>query len=237
MIIYSLQKISLIDYPKKIACTIFLHGCNFRCGFCHNPELVLNKNPKQGYSQEEILNFLKKRKKYLDAVCITGGEPLINNDLKEFILKIKNQGYLIKLDTNGTNSKLLKELVDNKLINYIAMDIKSDKENYEKICQIKVDLNKIEESIKTILNSNIDYEFRTTVIKTKHNKKILENIAFWIESLANKKPKKFCIQNFVARKGKLLDKEYEKIDPFTEQELKEMKKQIEKYFDVVEIRN
>ncbi len=236
MIISGLQKISLIDYPKKIACTIFLQGCNFRCGFCHNPELVLNKNPTPKYSQEEVLNFLEERKKYLDAVCITGGEPLLNKEIISFLGKIKNLKYLIKLDTNGTNPELLKELIDNKLIDYIALDIKSDKEDYDNICQVKVDLKKLEESIKLILNSNLEYEFRTTVVKTKHNERTLNNIGIWLNSLSNKKPKKFCIQNFIPRKEKLIDKNFENLPLFTEQELKEMKKQIENYFDVVEIR-
>ncbi|MBA3064696.1 anaerobic ribonucleoside-triphosphate reductase activating protein, partial [Candidatus Woesearchaeota archaeon] len=148
MQIAGLQKLTLIDYPDKIACTIFLFGCNFRCGFCHNPELVLSDKPKKEYKEKKILDFLRQRKKYLDAICITGGEPLINFDLPELLKKIKGLGFLVKLDTNGSNPKRLKELISKKLVDYIAMDIKADKDNYNVLAEVKIDINQIEESIK-----------------------------------------------------------------------------------------
>ena len=129
MKISGLQKLTLIDYPEKIACTVFLFGCNFRCGFCHNPELVLRDNPERVYKEKEILDFLKQRKKYLDAVCISGGEPLINPDLSELLRKIKELGFIVKLDTNGSNPEGLKELIGKKLVDYIAMDVKADRDN------------------------------------------------------------------------------------------------------------
>jgi pyruvate formate lyase activating enzyme len=235
MIIGGLQKLSLIDYPKNIACTIFLIGCNFRCGFCHNPELVLNTNKSPTYSEEEFLDFLEKRRKYIDAVCVTGGEPLINNDLPEFLKKIKAKGYFIKIDTNGSYPELLKKLISDNLVDYIAMDIKSAKDSYSEVSGVNVDLNKIEESIRVIMNSKLDYEFRTTVIKTKHNPEILKSIAVWLNRLG--KPKKFFIQNFIPRQGKLLDKSFENLPQFKEEELEQMKKVVKSYFDEVEVRN
>ena len=148
MLIKGFQKTTLIDYPEKIACTIFLHGCNFRCGFCHNPELVLTSNSKE-YSQKEILDFLEKRKKYLDAVCITGGEPLATLE-KNFVKKIKSLGYLIKIDTNGSFPEKLKEFLDENLVDFVSMDIKSSKEKYLFVVGKSVDFEKIEESMKLV---------------------------------------------------------------------------------------
>ncbi|MBU3941818.1 MAG: anaerobic ribonucleoside-triphosphate reductase activating protein, partial [Nanoarchaeota archaeon] len=191
MQIAGLQKLTLIDYPDKIACTIFLFGCNFRCGFCHNPELVLSDKPKKEYKEKKILDFLRQRKKYLDAICITGGEPLINFDLPELLKKIKGLGFLVKLDTNGSNPKRLKELISKKLVDYIAMDIKADKDNYNVLAEVKIDINQIEESIKLIINSGLDYEFRTTVIKGYHDAEKLRKIGEWISSFG--KAKKYVI--------------------------------------------
>ena len=235
MQIAGLQKLTLIDYPDKIACTIFLFGCNFRCGFCHNPELVLPDRPKKTYKEKEILDFLKQRKKYLDAVCITGGEPLINPDLNKLLKKIKELGFFIKLDTNGSNPNKLKELIDKKLVDYIAMDIKADKDNYNILAGVKVDINRIEESMKIIINSGLDYEFRTTIIRGYHDTEKLRKIGEWISRLG--KAKKYVIQNFIPREGKLVDKKFEKIIPFEDNELDEMKKAVSPYFKIVEIRN
>src|SRR3989338_8960504 len=131
MKIAGIQKMTLIDYPDKIACTFFTFCCNFKCGYCHNPELVIRKGIINNYPIEECLDFLKRKRKYLDGVCITGGEPLINHDIKDFLFKIKKMGYLIKIDTNGSNPDRLKEIIDEKLVDYVAMDIKSDKEKYK----------------------------------------------------------------------------------------------------------
>ena len=234
MQIAGLQKLTLIDYPDKLACTIFLFGCNFRCGFCHNPELVLSDKPKKEYKEKEILDFLKQRKKYLDAVCITGGEPLVNSDLPELLKKIKELGFLIKMDTNGSNPNELKKLIDKKLINYIAMDIKADKDNYNVLAGVKVDINRIEESMKIIINSGLNYEFRTTVIKGYHNPEKLKKIGKWINSFGN--AKKYVIQNFIPRQGKLIDEKFEKIIPFDDNELEEMKKAVLPYFEKVSVR-
>ncbi|MDD5086559.1 MAG: anaerobic ribonucleoside-triphosphate reductase activating protein [Candidatus Nanoarchaeia archaeon] len=235
MQISGLQKLTLIDYPGKTACTIFLSGCNFKCGFCHNPELVLSNGEKENYSENNILDFLDKRKKYLDGVCVTGGEPLINPELKDFLKRIKEKGFLVKVDTNGSYPDHLKELIQNDVVDYIAMDIKSDKDNYDILAGIDVDIKKIEESIKTIVNSGIDYELRTTVIRGYHDPEKIKKIGKWINKLAGK-PKKYYIQNFIPREGKLVDEKFEKISPFENEEIEEMKKAAIPYFEKVELR-
>lgn len=159
------QKFSLIDYPGKIAAVIFTQGCNFRCPYCHNPELVLPELFEKEIPLNEIMEFLKFRKEKLDGVVVTGGEPTLQADLSEVLRDIKNLGYSIKLDTNGTNPEVIKELIDKKLIDYIAMDIKAPFEKYDELSGIESDINKIKQSIRVIMISGIDYEFRTTVVK------------------------------------------------------------------------
>lgn len=237
MQIASLQKLSLIDFPGRLACTIFLCGCNFKCGFCHNPELVLPEGRIREIHESDILDFLKKRKKYLDGVCITGGEPLVNKDILKFLEKIKELNYLVKLDTNGSNPKLLKELIDKKLIDFVALDIKSDNESYDLLCGVEVDLKKIEESIKIIAESGVDHEFRTTVVRGFHSKENLKMVGEWLVRIIGGKPTKFCIQNFIPRQGKLVDDKFEKISSFENSELEEMKNSVSDYFNKVEIRS
>lgn len=163
------QKTTLIDFPGKIACSIFLAGCNFKCGYCHNPELVYNF--ESNYSEKEILNFLENRKKYLDGICIGGGEPTLQPELKGFIKKIKDLGFLVKLDTNGTNSKLLNELKKEKLVDYVAMDVKGSLDLY---CSITGEeyLNPRDDILKGISATSQfpDYEFRTTIVPIYENK-------------------------------------------------------------------
>ena len=237
MKIAGLQKLTLIDYPGKVACTIFLFGCNFKCGFCHNPELVISNKAPAGFDEDYILDFLKERRKYLDAVCITGGETLIHPELPEFLKKIKNLDYTVKIDTNGSNSNLLLLTINKKLVDYIAMDIKSDKDNYNIITNSNVDINNIENSIKIISDSGLNYEFRTTVIKGYHDKEKMIEIAKWINNITRKKPVKYAIQNFTPRKDGLLDESFENIEPFTDNELEELKENVKDYFEDIIIRN
>jgi pyruvate formate lyase activating enzyme len=233
MEIKGIQKFTLLDYPKKIACTIFLFGCNFRCGFCHNPELVLkDTNPK--ISEEEILSFLEKRKGQLEGVCITGGEPLLTLD-ENFLKKIKDLGYLIKLDTNGSFPERIKDLVDKRLIDFIAMDIKNSKEKYLETISRDVDLNKIEESIKTIHSSGLPYDFRTTIVPGFHEKEDIVNLAKWLNDLLGKKPKKYSLQGF-KNMGKFIDNKYQEETNVTELYLEEIKELIRSSFEKVEVR-
>ena len=220
MLIKGLQKTTLIDYPGKIACTIFLFGCNFRCGYCHNPELVTTPEDFS-YSEDEILDFLERRKKYLDGICITGGEPLMNIDL-EFLKKIKSMGYKIKLDTNGSFPNKLRKLIEEKLVDYIAMDIKASRENYEKVVNSKVLIEKIEESIKIISNFQ-EHEFRTTIVEKFHDTEEIKKIILWLNEISEGKVLKYYFQGF-KNSGKLLNPEFSSEKNIEESYLLELKK-------------
>ena len=167
MIIGGFQKVSLIDYPGKISSIIFTQGCNFSCVYCHNKELInINNSTENTYKEKEIIDFLKQRTKKIDAVVITGGEPTLQKDLIPFMKQIKELDFLVKLDSNGTNPDVLKEAINSKLVDYIAMDIKAPLEKYSSITKTNVDIEKIKESINLIKNSGIQHEFRTTVLKS-----------------------------------------------------------------------
>ncbi|OGD67803.1 anaerobic ribonucleoside-triphosphate reductase activating protein [Candidatus Berkelbacteria bacterium RIFCSPHIGHO2_12_FULL_36_9] len=241
MYISGLQKTSLIDYPENISAVIFTSGCNFNCGFCHNPELVNPKLYLPEIPEYKILDFLRKRKKVLDAVVITGGEPTIYPDLINFIKKIKKLGYLIKLDTNGTNPDIINNLITNNLIDYIAMDIKGPLDKYQEITGCLVDIGKIKQSIQIIKNIRVsprrspresalvDYEFRTTVVPTLHKKENFRSIGKMIKGA-----KKYYLQQF--RPTKTLSPKFKTITPFSQSQLQEFKIIMEKYVKEVEIR-
>lgn len=192
MNITGLQKLTLLDFPGKIACTVFTSGCNFRCPFCHNASLVNGSN-QENISEEEFFDFLDKRKGILEGVCITGGEPTLQKDLKDFIIKVKSMGFLVKLDTNGYKPELLSDLIDSNLLDYVAMDIKNSKEKYGLTVDIEnFDLAPILKSIDILINSKIEYEFRTTVVKELHNESDIIKISEWI-----KNSKKYFLQGFI----------------------------------------
>lgn len=196
MLIGGLQKTSLLDYPEKIAAILFTQGCNFRCGYCHNPELLnINAQLHQEVTLDAFFEFLNNRKGKLDGVVITGGEPCIQKDLIQVISKIKKMGFLVKLDTNGTFPDVISELLIKNLIDYIAMDIKAPLEKYHKITGSIVNIENIKKSIAIILNSNIDYEFRTTVIASQLSFDDFENISILIQGA-----KKYYLQKFVPSK-------------------------------------
>ncbi len=187
-----LQKISLVDYEGKVACTLFTAGCNFRCPFCHNADLVIYAKNVNYIPFEEILDYLNKRKGMLDAVVITGGEPTLMPDLKEKLYEIKKLGYKIKLDTNGTNPDIVKELVDLELIDYVAMDIKNSYEGYPKTIGLEeIDEKPILESINYLLSGAVDYEFRTTLVREFHTDEDIKNIAKMIKGA-----KRYFLQEF-----------------------------------------
>ena len=166
------QKTTLLDYPGHVATTIFTGGCNFRCPFCHNSDLLSSSNPSLLVSEEEIFTFLDKRKNVLSGICITGGEPTLQPDLTEFIKKVRSFGYKIKLDTNGYRPEIIQDLLNKNFLDYIAMDVKSGFSNYIQVTGIPhLNLNLIKESIYIIENSGINYEFRTTIVKELHSKK------------------------------------------------------------------
>ena len=193
MKISGLNKLTVLDFPQHVACIVFTCGCNFRCPFCHNAALVTHTQDAESFSEEEIFDYLKKRQGILDGVVITGGEPLIHNDIDVFMQKIKDLGYKIKLDTNGTNPEKLKELVEKGLVDYVAMDVKNCKEKYNQTAGCEnVNLEKVDKSIKFLLENNVDYEFRTTVVEELHTIQDIGALAEWIKGA-----KRYFLQNFV----------------------------------------
>lgn len=174
-----LQKLTLLDYPGKMACTVFTSGCNLRCPFCHNAGLVTHIDG-DFIGQEEILQFLSTRKGKLEGLCLTGGEPLLNKDVADFLSEVKKMGFSVKLDTNGTFPDLLKQLIDDKLVDYVAMDIKNSQAKYSLTCGVDVDLDKIRQSVELLKSGKADYEFRTTVVRQLHTEQDIEDIAQWL---------------------------------------------------------
>jgi pyruvate formate lyase activating enzyme len=232
MKIKGLQKTSLIDYPGCVSCVIFLYGCNFRCGFCYNPGLVLREDSPD-ISEKEILKFLDKRKGILDAVCISGGEPLMSLDIG-FVEKIKAMGYKIKIDTNGSFPDKLREMIKAGLIDYVAMDLKATKEKYSLVAGTRVDLDAIEESIR-IISGMDDYEFRMTVVKKFHDVEDINRIGGWVVGICGKKPKRFFLQGF-KKMEKLLDSSFCNELNTGEWFLDKLKEVAENYFNEVRIR-
>lgn len=197
MNIHGFTKTTLLDYPGIVAATVFTGNCNFRCPFCHNYDLVLNPEIFPAEDPEEILEFLKKRFRILKGVCISGGEPTLDPDLKPFIQKIKDIGYKVKLDTNGFNPVILKDLIDSYLLDCVAMDIKAGRTNYSLATGINnIDISKIEQSVDILANSNIDYEFRTTVVKNIHTTEDFQDIANWLPNNCN-----YFLQSFKETEG------------------------------------
>ncbi len=222
-----LQKLTLIDYPNKMACIIFTVGCNFKCPFCHNASLV---NGTEDYiDQDSVLDFLQKRKGILEGVVITGGEPLLNGDIADFLEKIKQIGYPVKLDTNGTNPKLLKELVNKKLVDYVAMDIKNSFENYINATgNVKLNLEAINESIDFLLEGTVDYEFRTTVVKGIHTTQDIVSIAKHIKSA-----KRYYLQQYKPSNENLSP---DGLSEFSKEELNALLLEASKYTKNVNLR-
>ena len=193
MILKGLQKTTLLDFPTKVACTVFTSGCNFRCPFCHNASLVINPDNSETVNIDAFFEYLKKRRNILDGACITGGEPLLQKDISEFISRIKELGYAVKLDTNGSKPEVLRSLIDNKLIDYVAMDIKGTLEKYPLICGVEEGrfINEVKESANILLENKVEYEFRTTVVRELHEKDDFHDIGKWISGA-----KRYFLQQF-----------------------------------------
>jgi pyruvate formate lyase activating enzyme len=182
MNIHGFNKSTLLDYPRHLAATIFVGGCNMRCPFCHNASLVLRPYTQPIIPLEDILSYLEKRKNILEGVCITGGEPTLYGNLPDTIFKIKEIGLKVKLDTNGTNPVMIKDLTDKKLIDYVAMDIKNSKEKYKITAGNKdISMDNIHESISLLLSDIVDYEFRTTIVNELHTENDMRSIGEWIK--------------------------------------------------------
>lgn len=210
MLVGGLQKTSLLDYPKKIAAIVFTHGCNFRCPYCHNPELV--EAYHESLDEKYVLDFLATRKGKLDGIVVTGGEPCLQKDLPDFMQQVKDMGFCIKLDTNGSQYPMLETVVNRGLADYIAMDIKAPLKKYESVVCTNVNLQNIEKSIKLIMSSGADYEFRTTVTQELLTPDDFDEIGKMVSGA-----KKYFIQKFVA--SKVLNPEFMEAHPFSDAEI------------------
>lgn len=279
MLIGGLQKLTLIDYPSKLACTVFCAGCNFRCPFCYNSDLVLpekireqlhppqvfarQKFGRAGISEKDFFDFLEQRKGLLEGVCITGGEPTISSGLFDFCQNIKKLGYFIKLDTNGSNPTVLKELIEKEFVDYVALDIKAPPKKYGKVIGIdsqlalqglkkdfwlKKILENIEKTIEILKQGKIDYEFRTTCVPKLLTKKDILTIARWLvrrsprgegeispaPSASSGQAPKYYLQNFQPKNT--IDPKFEKVKPHTSEDLLEIQKAIAPFFETCQIR-
>ena len=198
--ICGLQKMTLLDYPGKIACTVFLGGCNFRCPFCHNSELFMGK-PEKLMEEEDFFQFLSKRKGLLDGVCVSGGEPTLYKELPAFLARIKELGFFVKLDTNGYRPEVLKELVEKKLVDYVAVDVKNSPAMYAQTVGLEtLDLAKIRESLAFLISGDTAYELRTTLVAQLHTEASIQDMGAWLGGLVpGRKPQKLFLQSFVDR--------------------------------------
>lgn len=223
------MKTSMLDYPGKLSACIFLSKCNFRCPYCHNVELVNDDVRLIPFETEKVFDYLDKKKKWMDGVVISGGEPTLHKDLPDLCKKIKDLGYSIKLDTNGTNPKMLKELIDNKLVDYVAIDIKSSKKKYDTATNVKSDITSVEASVKLLMDSSVDYEFRSTVLPGIIDIEDMKDIGKWINGA-----KRYYIQQFIPIKT--LNESFMEKDSHTHATLHEMKKIMDEYVELCEIR-
>lgn len=226
MIISGLQKLTLLDFPEHTACTVFTHGCNMRCPFCHNTPLVTG-TPEDTIEEETFFSFLEKRKGLLDGVAITGGEPLLQKDITDFIKRIKETGFAVKLDTNGTYPEKLSELLSSNLLDYIAMDVKNTEEKYALTSGVNTDFEKIRKSIDLIKNSGVNHEFRTTAVKEHHSTQDIINIAKFLGET-----EKYYLQQF-KDSGNILSDSCHAHSPET---LGEFAKEAAKYVFLCEVR-
>ena len=192
MKVFGFEKLSMVDFPGHLCCTVFTGGCNFKCPFCQNSDLVKMQNLRE-INQDEIFSYLSKRKGVIDSVCVSGGEPTIYPDLEQFIVKIKSLGFLVKLDTNGTNYEMLKRLIENNLVDYVAMDIKNSLSAYGETAGTNfVDLENIKKSVELLKRNLVDYEFRTTLVKQFHSTSTITEMANWLDGA-----KRIFLQHFV----------------------------------------
>ena len=223
------QKMSLIEYPGKISAIAFVGNCNLKCHFCYNIDLVRDYDKLPDMPEKDILDFLLTRKNLLDGLAITGGEPTLYKELPEFMKKVKDLGFLVLLETNGTNPEMIKELIKDKLVDYIAMDIKAPLEKYDEITGVKTNKEAIQESINTIRESGIDYEFRTTVIPKHFKEEDALAIGKWLKG-----SKKYTLQQF--KPEKTLNEDYKKAEYYGPEKLEELANLMRPFFSSVRVR-
>ncbi|MGD8780691.1 MAG: anaerobic ribonucleoside-triphosphate reductase activating protein [Ignavibacteria bacterium] len=212
MKIAGFQKVSLIDYPGKISTVIFTQGCNFRCGYCHNPQLVLPELFEQAIDEQIIFDYLSERKGKIEGVVITGGEPTIHKDLPGFIYKVKQKGFLVKLDTNGSNPQMLKSLLEGNMIDFVAMDVKTTLSKYNNVSGVEISEEKLRMSINLIKNSSVEKQFRITLIRGIHERKDLSEI----EKIVGNK----ITLQFFTYTGNHISKSFDEHNTFKEEEKK-----------------
>ncbi len=227
MIIKGFQKLTLLDYPGKVACTVFTGGCNFRCPFCHNALLVTEMDDIE-YTEKEIFQHLERRKGVIEGVAVTGGEPLLQKDIERFLYELRCAGVSVKLDTNGSFPEKLKDILDLGLVDYVAMDIKNSKEKYALTIGLQsFDISTVEESIELLRNSEVDYEFRTTVTSDFHTVEDMRSIAQWLQGSP-----KYFLQNFVDS-GMLIDSTCKGV---SKSEMQEMLCAVREFIPTAELR-
>lgn len=241
MKIISTQPSSLIEWPNHLSYVIFIAGCNLSCPFCYVPHLIREEayNNIESIPQEKILRDLTERKGFVDAVCITGGEPTMHQELPQLLQTIKQQTNLpIRLETNGTNPNIIQQLIENKLVDSIALDIKNSKEKYQETTNSQINFENIEKTIKIIKDSDIDYEFRTTLVPQLHTKEDIENILDWINNIGNKKVKLYILQQFRSDlpNQQTLNPAFLEKGNYPENEMKNIKEHINKSDLKVELR-
>ena len=225
MKIAGFQKLTLLDFPSKVACIIFTQGCNYRCPYCQNSGLLGHENDEL-IDEEEIFAYLNKRKGVIDGIVISGGEPTVQKDLEVFMRKVKDLGFLIKLDTNGTNPDLIEKLIKEKLVDYIAMDIKNVLPKYKEVTSVSPIVEKLKRSIEILKNSNIDHEFRTTIIKNIHDMDKLVEICSYVDG------DKMFLQNFEQSENVM----GKNLESFSHEELEKIDKKMKGQFPNVIIR-
>ena len=229
MEIKGFMKTSMLDYPGKIASVIFLPKCNFHCPYCHNKELVLDDPRLMPFEEEKVFEYLNEKKKWIDGVVISGGEPTLHVGIINICKRLKEMGFKVKLDTNGTNPKMLKELIDKKFVDYVAMDIKSSKDKYEKATSVKVNIEAVDESIQLLKKDLVEYEFRTTVLPGLVDEEDMPKIGEWLKGA-----KQYYIQQFVPIKT--LNESYMTKEPHTHDSLHKMKDSVSPYVEFCAIR-
>ncbi len=233
MLISAVQKFTMLDYPDKTSCIVFTPGCNFRCGYCHNPEFVLPTmiaEIRDSFIPEDVFfRFLERRIGKLDGVVITGGEPTLMPDLEKFIHEIKNMGFLVKLDSNGGRPEVLEKLFEKKMLDYVAMDVKTSLDEYPHLVGPRIESENIKKSMEMIMKSGVDYEFRTTLVKELHSKEILEKMSSMMQGAT-----RFFLQTF--RPAKTLDPKFESFHEFSSSEMNDLTKIFSKNINEVYVR-
>ncbi|MBU0756852.1 MAG: anaerobic ribonucleoside-triphosphate reductase activating protein [Nanoarchaeota archaeon] len=229
--IKGMQKTDILNYEPYTTATLFLSRCNFSCPFCHNPDLIKNHKDIPTMPEEEVFKVLDERKQWYDGVCLTGGEPTLHAELPDFLKKLKERDLLVKLDTNGTNPEMLKIIIEEKLVDYLAMDIKAPFEKYDEVTKVKTDISKIKKSVELIKNSGLDYEFRTTVIPHFHSEEDLLKIAEQCKGA-----KRFVLQQF-RNDVPMLDKDFGQREKYLDEELVEFSEKLKEFFDEVKVKN